>query len=181
MKGGECGFYDDPDVLYFSTHQYPFYPGTGDIHETGSGARRGATVNVPLPAGCGDDQYRQAYREILVPVARLFQPELILVSAGYDAHWADPIAMMEMSIHGFADIVTIIKDLSEELCGGRLLATLEGGYHLEALAYGVRATLEVLLGTSDIDDPVGPSRYSRQGPSIYLILQRVKEVHQLKD
>ena len=178
-NGTQDAFYDDPDVLYFSTHQYPFYPGTGDIHETGSGAGRGATVNVPLPAGCGDSQYQQAYREILAPVARIFQPEFILVSAGYDAHWADPIAMMEMSIHGFADIVSMIKDIAEELCGGRILAALEGGYHPEALAYGVKSTLEVMLGYSSIDDPIGPSRYSMQGPSIDLILDMTRNIHQL--
>jgi len=87
--------------------------------------------------------------------------------------------MMGLSVRGFADIVTIIKDLSEELCGGRLLVTLEGGYHLEALAYGVKATLEVLLGNSDVDDPLGQSRYSRQAPSIDLLLERIKKVHQL--
>ncbi|MBT9149624.1 MAG: Histone deacetylase-like amidohydrolase [Dehalococcoidia bacterium] len=178
-NGTQEAFYDDPDVLYFSTHQYPFYPGIGAIDEIGSGAGRGATVNVPLPAGCGDDQYRQVYREILAPIARRFQPQLILISAGYDAHWADEIAMMELSIRGFADIVTIIKELSDELCGGRLLVTLEGGYHLEALAYGVKATLEVLLGNSDIDDPLGQSRYSGQAPSIDLLLSRLKKLHQL--
>ncbi len=178
-NGTQEAFYDDPDVLYFSTHQYPFYPGTGGVDETGRGAGRGATVNVPLPAGCGDDQYRQAYREILVPIARLFQPELILISAGYDAHWADQIAMMEMSVRGFADIVTVIKELADELCGGRLLVTLEGGYHLEALAYGVKATLAVLLGNSAVDDPLGQSRYPRQGPSIDLLLNRVRKIHQL--
>jgi acetoin utilization deacetylase AcuC-like enzyme len=178
-NGTQEAFYDDPDVLYFSTHQYPFYPGTGDVGETGSGAGRGATVNVPLPAGCGDDQYRQVYREILIPVARRFQPELILLSAGYDAHWADQIAMMEMSIRGFADIVTIINELVDELCGGRLLITLEGGYHLEALAYGVKATLDVLLGNSDVDDPLGQPRYSRQARSIDPLLDRVRRVHRL--
>ncbi|MBT9166427.1 MAG: Histone deacetylase-like amidohydrolase [Chloroflexi bacterium] len=178
-NGTQEAFYDDPDVLYFSTHQYPFYPGSGDIEEIGRGAGRGATVNVPLPAGCGDDQYRQAYREILSPIARRFQPQLILISAGYDAHWADPIAMMELSIRGFADIVTIIKELSEELCGGRLLVTLEGGYNLEALAYGVKATLEVLRGNFDVDDPLGRSRYSGQSPSIDLLLYRLRKLHQL--
>jgi acetoin utilization deacetylase AcuC-like enzyme len=178
-NGTQEAFYDDPSVLYFSTHQYPFYPGSGDIGETGSGAGRGATVNVPLPAGCADDQYRQAYQEILVPIARRFQPELILISAGYDAHWADQIAMMEMSIRGFADIVTIIKDLSDELCNGRLLFTLEGGYHLEALAYGVKATLDVLLGNSNVDDPLSQSPYPTRASSIELLLERVRKVHQL--
>ncbi|MFA4836226.1 MAG: histone deacetylase, partial [Dehalococcoidia bacterium] len=143
-NGTQDVFYDNPDVLYFSTHQYPHYPGSGDIDEIGNGRGQGNTIDVPLPAGCGDDEYLRVYREILVPAARRFKPQLILVSAGYDAHWGDHLAMMQLSVKGFAGIVTVIKDLASELCEGRLLFTLEGGYNLEALSYGVKATFDVL-------------------------------------
>ena len=133
-------FYDDPHVLYFSTHQYPFYPGSGHIDEIGAGAGMGFTVNVPLSAWCGDEEYLQVFEEILIPVARRFRPQLIMVSAGYDAHWADPIALMQLSVSGYSQMALIIKGLAQELCQGRIIITLEGGYHLQALACSIRAT-----------------------------------------
>jgi acetoin utilization deacetylase AcuC-like enzyme len=157
-NGTEDTFYEDPSVLYFSTHQYPHYPGTGFVADEGAGAGKGYTVNVPLPAFCGDSQYDRAYREILMPLARRFQPELIMVSAGYDTHWADPLSSMQLTVDGFANIAGILRELADELCGGRLLFTLEGGYNLEALSQGIRATLEVLLGTPITPDPVGKPR-----------------------
>ncbi|MDY6912222.1 MAG: histone deacetylase [Chloroflexota bacterium] len=178
-NGTQDAFYDDPSVLYFSTHQYPHYPGSGALDETGSGAGQGATVNVPLPAGCGDDEYRQVYQEILVTIARRFQPELILVSAGYDTHWAEQLAMMQMSVNGFAEIVTVIRDLADELCDGKVIITLEGGYNLEALSYGIKATLDVLLGKSDIDDPLGKPQHGRQAPSIEALMERIRKTHKL--
>ncbi|MFO8010355.1 MAG: histone deacetylase [Dehalococcoidia bacterium] len=178
-NGTQEAFYDDPDVLYFSTHLYPFYPGTGDVDEIGISNGEGATVNVPLPGGCGDEQYRQVYQEVLAPVADRFQPEMIMVSAGYDPHWSDQLAMMQLSITGFAQIIKTIKDLADAHCEGRTLITLEGGYNLEAIAHGVRATFEVLLGETEIDDPMGGPRYGGSGPSIDKLLQRIKQTHQL--
>jgi acetoin utilization deacetylase AcuC-like enzyme len=178
-NGTQGAFYDDPTVLYFSTHQYPYYPGSGGVDEIGIGAGRGATVNVPFPRGCGEDEYRRAYREILAPVARRFQPHLIIISAGYDPHWADQLAMMQLSVRGFADIVTTMKNLATELCEGRLLVALEGGYNLDALSYGVKATFDVLLGNPEIDDPLGQPPHGGRAPSIDELLERVKEVHQL--
>ncbi len=178
-NGTQDAFYDDPSVLYFSTHLYPFYPGSGDVDEIGEGAGMGATVNVPLPGGCGDAEYHRAYSEILAPVARRFQPELILVSAGYDPHWSDHLAMMQLTVKGFGDIAGIIKGLADEQCKGRLVFTLEGGYNLEALAYGVKATFDVLLGKTAVDDPIGPPRYGGRAPSIDALLTRIKAVHHL--
>lgn len=178
-NGTQESFYQDPDVLYFSSHLYPYYPGTGDVDEIGIGAGKGATVNVPLPSGCGDIEYQQVYQEILAPIARRFKPETILVSAGYDTHWSDQLAMMQLSVTGFANITGIIKELADELCDGRLVFTLEGGYNLEAIAYGVKATFEVLLGNSEIDDPLGPPRYGGQAPSIVQLFDRIKKTHQL--
>ncbi len=178
-NGTQETFYSDPSVLYFSTHQYPFYPGTGAIDEVGHGAGRRATVNVPLPAGCGDEEYLRAYEEILVPVARRFQPQLILVSAGFDPHWADQIAMMQLSLSGFARIVKLLKSLAEELCGGKILFTLEGGYHLQALSHGIKSGLQVLMGEEPEEDPLGCGPEQRKAPSIESILEAVKKVQQL--
>jgi acetoin utilization deacetylase AcuC-like enzyme len=171
-------FYDRPEVMYISTHEYPFYPGTGGIEETGRGAAKGTTVNIPLPAGCGDNEYRQVFEQIIRPIAKRFKPQLVLVSVGYDAHWADGIALMQLSVSGFAQMVKIIKGLADELCDGRLVFVLEGGYHLGALAASVKATFDVLLGNS-VDDPLGQSPHSRTAPQIDNLIRAIKEVHAL--
>ena len=178
-NGTQATFYDDPQVLYTSTHQYPFYPGTGDIDETGTGKAKGTTVNIPLPAGCGDSEYLSVFEQIIVPAARRFNPQLILVSAGYDPHWADALALMQLTVTGFAQIVKIIKGLADELCGGRLVFTLEGGYNLNALAASTKATFDVLLGKTSIEDRLGraPQRFAT--PSIASLITTIKETHRL--
>ena len=176
-NGTEEIFYSDPAVLYFSTHQYPHYPGTGSVADDGAGAGKGSTVNVPLPSFCDDDEYRRAYSEILAPVARRFRPELVLVSAGYDAHWADQLSGMHMTVDGFASIARMLKDLADDLCGGRVLFALEGGYHLQALAHSVRATLEVLLGGPLSPDPLGQPPGGAQARSIDSVLQQAASRH----
>jgi len=178
-NGTQDAFYDNPQVLYISTHQYPHYPGTGSIEETGSGRARGTTVNIPLPSGCGDDEYQQVFEQIIVPAAKHFQPQLIMVSAGYDLHWADELAMMQVSVTGFVQMVKTIKSLAEELCRGRLVFSLEGGYHLGALAASVKATFEVLLGNRNIEDPLGQTPYRWAAPDLTPLIQKIKEVHQL--
>jgi len=178
-NGTQDTFYSDSKVLYFSTHQYPFYPGTGSIREKGAEGGEGATVNVPLPAWCGDEEYLKLFQEILVPIARRFQPHLILVSAGYDAHWADQLALMQVSIPGFARMVRILKELAVELCQGRLVFTLEGGYNIQALAYSIKATLEVLLGETEVDDPIGNPADSRGAVEVEDVIQQVKRIHNL--
>jgi acetoin utilization deacetylase AcuC-like enzyme len=172
-NGTEEIFYKDPRVLYFSTHQYPHYPGTGDMGDDGVGEGKGTTVNVPLPAYCGDSEYIQAYREILTPIARRFKPQLTLVSAGYDNHWADPLSMMQLTVDGFGNIVSIIKELADELCQGRLLITLEGGYHLTALSYSIKATLEVLMGLPPGADPLGEPQSSMRPYNVDHVFQYV--------
>ncbi len=139
-------FYLKSDVLYFSVHQWPHWPGTGRMSETGVGEGVGATTNVPLPPGIGDAGYRQVFEQILVPLARRFAPELVLISAGYDAHAADPLSSMQLSTAGFGALTRITAELADELCDGRIVAGLEGGYHLEALADSVLETLRVLAG-----------------------------------
>jgi acetoin utilization deacetylase AcuC-like enzyme len=178
-NGTQEAFYNDPRVLYFSTHQYPFYPGTGRIEEVGTGEAVGATVNVPLPAWCGDEEYLQVFQQVLVPIAHRFEPQIILVSAGYDLHWADQISLMQVSIAGFAQMVRILQDVASELCQGRLVFSLEGGYHTSALAHSIKATLEVLLGNPDVDDPLGKPIYNRRASEVGEIIQQAKKAHRL--
>jgi len=178
-NGTQEVFYERPEVMYISTHEYPFYPGTGSFEETGGGAATGATVNIPLPAGCGDSEYLQVFEQVIAPAARRFKPQLILVSAGYDAHWADGIAMMQVSVTGFAQMVRIIKGLADELCDGHLVFSLEGGYNLNALAASVKATFDVLLGNTKIDDLLGQSPHSFGAPNIDRLIRAIKEVHDL--
>ena len=178
-NGTQDTFYEDSRVLYFSTHQYPFYPGTGRVDEIGASQGERATVNVPMPAWCGDEEYLRVFKEILIPVARRFQPQIIMVSAGYDAHWGDQISLMQVSVTGFSEMVRILKMLADELCQGRLVFTLEGGYLYEALASSIKATLDVLSGNSDIVDPLGKPPAARRAPPIDAILQAIKETHRL--
>ena len=183
-NGTQDTFYDDPRVLYISTHQSPLYPGTGRIEETGGGEGRGATVNIPLPPGSGDAEYLAVFDQIIVPIARRFSPQLILVSAGYDAYWSDSLAMMRVSVTGFAWMVGIIKGLADELCRGRLAFTLEGGYPLDALAASVKATFDVLLGNTDIEDPLGQPQPGFKmcgfgAPDITSLVESVKIIHNL--
>ena len=183
-NGTQDVFYGDPKVLYVSTHEFPLYPGTGSLEETGTGNAKGTTVNIPLPAGSGDAAYLQVFDEIIVPVVRRFNPELILVSAGYDGHWSDRLAMMDLSVTGYAKMAGIIKGLADELCRGHLVLALEGGYPLAALAASVKATFDVLLGEKDIDDPLGPPQpgFKLRGfeaPDITSLVKSLKKIHKL--
>ena len=177
-NGTQAAFYDNPKVMYISTHEYPFYPGTGAINETGSGEWRGTTLNIPMPAGCGDEEYLKVFEQVIAPAARRFKPQLILVSAGYDVHWADPLAMMQVSVEGFAVMTGIIKGLAEELCEGRLALTLEGGYNLEALAASVKATFDVLLGDTGEELSGAPPR-GAEPPDIESLILEIKRLHRL--
>ena len=178
-NGTQDLFYNEPRVLYFSTHQSPHYPGTGRVEEIGAGEGKGTTINVPLPGGCGDEEYLRAYNEVLTPASERFRPDLILVSAGYDLHWADLLSSMLVSTTGFAQITMIIKRLADELCEGRLVFTLEGGYDLAAISQSVRATIEVLLRETEIDDPLGESQLGSGSRDIGPLLQSVKQIHSL--
>ena len=178
-NGTQDAFYADPEVLYFSTHQFPHYPGTGWMDETGTGAGEGTTVNFPMTAGWGDEQYLRAFNEVLVPVARGFRPQIILVSAGFDAHWADQLAMMKVSITGFVQMTRILKELAAELCQGRLVFTLEGGYNLRVVAASIKATFDVLLGNSGIDDPLGKASLARRSEGFDEHIEAIKRIHRL--
>lgn len=145
-NGTQDSFYAEADVLYVSTHQYPFYPGTGAAAEVGSGAGAGRTVNVPLPAGCGDDEYVAAFERLVLPIAEQFRPEFVLVSAGFDAHRRDPLAGMTVTEEGYRAMTRLLMQLAERHAEGRLAAILEGGYDLHALQTTIPVVLDELGG-----------------------------------
>ena len=178
-NGTQEVFYDNPQVFYISTHQSHHYPGTGSVEEVGKGEGAGTTLNIPLPAGCGDAEYEQVFTQIIVPAAKRFQPQLIMVSAGYDLHWADGLAFMQVTVTGFAEMVKIIRKLAEETCQGRLVFCLEGGYNLDALAASVRATFNILRGRSIVEDPLGTSPRHLTPPSITSLVKEIRRIHNL--
>lgn len=145
-NGTQHSFEDDPSIAFFSVHQGHFYPGTGLVHETGKGDGRGFTLNLPLPPAMDDDDYRYCFQNIVLPFARQFQPQLILLSAGYDSHHLDPLGSMNVTDTGFGGMAKDLCDVAEEVCDGKLVAFLEGGYDLEGLSTSVGSTLEVMLG-----------------------------------
>ncbi|MFN3705561.1 MAG: histone deacetylase [Thermoflexales bacterium] len=179
-NGTQAIFYDDPRVLYVSVHEYGWmiYPGSGSVHERGRGEAIGTTLNVPLPPGVGDLGYARVFDELITPAALRFRPEMLLVSAGFDAHWRDPLAHMNLSLSGFARIIRVLRSLSDALCNGRMVLVLEGGYDLAALSYGVLNCFRILLGQDDVEDPLGPS--PEQEPEVDEIVAQVSQVHALR-
>jgi len=175
-NGTQDAFYADPRVVYVSTHQYPYYPGSGHWREAGDGT----TLNLSLPGGCGDAEYALLLDQVIAPKLRAFQPRLILVSAGYDAHHADPIdgALMRLSCAGYAALVAGLRDLAVELCDGRIVLALEGGYDLTALSWSVRNSIEALLGEAPAQDPIGPAPQAR-APDLGELIAAVKSLHGL--
>ncbi len=147
-NGTQHSFYDTDQVLYFSTHQYPYFPGTGGIHEVGRGVGEGYTINVPLPGGQDDRAYACIFRELLYPIAKQYKPDLILVSAGFDIYHGDPLGTMGVTATGFAFLTRQLLTMAEEICQGRLFLLLEGGYNLSGLRDGVLAVLAELAGRS---------------------------------
>lgn len=145
-NGTQNSFYETEKVLYVSTHQFPLYPRTGDLQETGSGKGEGYTVNIPLTGHHGDEDYATIFNDIIVPIGREYKPELILVSCGFDIYLADPLGLMDVSVDGFAYLTRCMVELADEVCDGRLLVTLEGGYDLTAQRDGSMAVLSELCG-----------------------------------
>lgn len=176
-NGTQDAFYTDPSVLYISTHQYPLYPGTGALYDTGEGAGEGFTLNIPLPPGVGDAGYSRALSEVILPAARRFAPELILVSVGFDAHWSDPLANMKLSLRGYDLLARGLLAEARQLCQGRIVFVLEGGYNLQALSLGWANVARALLGEAQLDDLLGPARETE--PTIDPLVQRLKHLHKL--
>ena len=143
-NGTQHIFERDPAVMYVSTHQYPYYPGTGAVDETGEGAGAGFTVNVPLAAGSTDEDYRIVFAEVVLPAVRQFKPDLLLVSAGFDAHERDPLGGMRLTTQAFAAMTMDLQTVADECCGGRIALVTEGGYDLRALGDSIDAALGAL-------------------------------------
>ena len=147
-NGTQHIFESDPDVLYVSTHQFPYYPGTGAAHEIGVGRGKGFTVNLPLDVGAVDDDYRIVFAEVVVPVLRQFRPDVILVSAGFDAHERDPLAGMRLTTEAFAAMTLELRRVAEECCRGRMVLVTEGGYDLQAFSASLDAVVQALSASS---------------------------------
>jgi acetoin utilization deacetylase AcuC-like enzyme len=177
-NGTQHVFEEDRDVLYVSTHQFPFYPGTGDFGEAGRGAGLGATLNVPMPAGCGDAEYVGLVQRVVVPAAVAFAPDLIVVSCGFDAHRDDPLASMEIDLEGYRAMAALMRSLADTLCGGRILFVLEGGYSLLGVREGTRAVLESLVASEApaLPDPIA----LEAGSMLRALVDRVAEVHRAR-
>jgi len=182
-NGTQDIFYQSSNVLYFSTHQSPAYPFTGSVEETGEGTGTGYTVNVPLPALVDDAGFARVFDDILTPLAARFRPELIIVSAGYDAHWRNRAYVQgireQMTVAGLAHLAARLQGLADTHCPGKLVGILEGGYDLEALALGVSATLRIWQGRDSIQDPIGPAPDFAPPPDISKLLARVRRTHGL--
>jgi acetoin utilization deacetylase AcuC-like enzyme len=174
-NGTQHSFEEDPAVLYVSTHQYPYYPGTGAASEAGRGRGAGATLNIPLPEGCGDPEYIGAFQRILVPAAHGFRPDFILVSCGFDAHRDDPLAGMLLTGEGYAALAAIVRHLADALCGGRLAFILEGGYALSGVREGTGAVLGAILEPEAPELP--PVVDLAAGSPLARILDPVLQVH----
>ena len=160
-NGTQWMFYDDPRVVYISTHQYPFYPGTGAATDVGTDAGTGFTLNVPLEAGAGDADYDLVFQQAVIPVLDAFRPELILLSAGYDAHARDPLGGMLVSTAGYTGMTARLQAAADVHCGGRLVAVTEGGYDLTALKACLTETVRVMSGPTPSPEPVAPGSSER--------------------
>ncbi len=177
-NGTEAMLYDDPTTLFISTHQYPFYPGTGALTDTGSSKGAGYTINIPLAAGHGDSSYVALYEQIIWPAAERFKPELIIVSAGFDAHWLDPIAGMRLSLTGYAHLTRELIKMAKKYCGGKIVFAMEGGYNLDALSHGMVNIGHALLGEDTVSDPLGPPRNQHE-PDVKPLINQLKQIHGL--
>jgi len=168
---------DDPNILFISTHQYPFYPGTGSIREIGTGDAEGTIVNIPLQASVGDNGFKLVYEKVVIPSLERFKPDLILVSAGYDAHWDDPLANLNLSLSGYDCISKELIKAAERLCSGKIIFFLEGGYNLDVLGNGVANTVRSLLGIESFEDPLGRTNY--QEPDVKKLVNELIAIHKL--
>ena len=156
-NGTQWSFYEDPAVLFISSHQFPYYPGTGAADETGKEAGSGFTVNLPLAAGATDADYEVAYSRIAIPILRQFRPELILISAGFDAYMDDPLGGMRLTASYFGRLTATIAAVANDCCSGRVVAITEGGYDLKGLADSLREVTRALNGDASLDDFAAPT------------------------
>ena len=174
-NGTQKCFEDDPSVLFFSTHQFPSYPGSGKFRETGKGNGKGLTVNIPLLAGCGDGEFVVLFEKILRPIALEFDPEFILVSAGFDIHFNEPLGGMQVTPQGFAALTRSVLNTADHCCGGKVVMTLEGGYNLQGLQESVKAVLRELAGLQVTD--IGSIMAGADAKMLAVLLWRVRRIH----
>ncbi len=174
-NGTQHSFYDDPRVVYFSTHQYPYYPGTGSVQEIGRGRGKGFTVNVPLRTGPGDNEYVKIFRSILQPVALEFKPDLVMLSAGFDIYFKDPLGGMKVTPRGFACLTRIILNIADACCDGRLAVTLEGGYHVGGLTDSCKTVLNEMRGDTHVTEDELKQMEAEANPYIDKIIEAVKD------
>lgn len=178
-NGTQDIFYADADVMFISIHQSPFYPGSGALEETGKGAGRGSTLNLPIAGGFGDTAYKQLMADVVAPAVARFNPDIMLISVGFDAHWVDPLANMQLSLAGYDHIARECLRLAERYCDGRIVFVMEGGYDLRALAHGWRNIVSACLGRDDISDPYGTAARSSSPPDLQLVIDKARRLHQL--
>jgi acetoin utilization deacetylase AcuC-like enzyme len=174
-NGTQHSFEDDPSILYFSTHQYPYYPGSGSFSESGRGKGEGFTVNVPLSMGYGDGEYVGLFERILKPIAIEFGAEIILVSAGFDIYMGDPLGGMDVTPSGFAGLTRSIMEMANACCGGKVVFTLEGGYDLQGLRDSVKTVLKEMAGLLETNTTDLLAKADQQ--MLDNVVKRVKEVH----
>jgi acetoin utilization deacetylase AcuC-like enzyme len=170
-------FETNGDVLYLSTHQYGIYPGSGAMSDVGSGAGAGTTVNIPLHPHTGDLAFEQILHAILLPLGRRFEPNLILLSAGFDSHWRDPLGQLQLTCHGFHVLTQGLAGLADEVCAGRLVAVLEGGYDPETLRDCAAAVAHALAGLPSPPDALGTGGYLE--PDVEPLIDRLRQLHSL--
>ena len=178
-NGTQDIFYADPSVMFVSIHQSPHYPGSGALDETGTGLGEGFTLNVPLAGGHGDASYQKIITDVVWPAAERFAPDLMLISVGFDAHWMDPLASMQLSLSGYDQLAREMLRMAEKLCGGKIVFVMEGGYDLMALAHGWCNIARALLGQDALSDPYGAAPSSGRGTDVQSVIDRVRRIHKL--
>jgi acetoin utilization deacetylase AcuC-like enzyme len=176
-NGIQSIFYDDPSVLYFSSHRDPFFPWSGALDEVGTGEGEGYTINVPLATGSSNEDYGNIFRHLLIPLAEQFGPELVIVSAGFDTHYEDPVGLMRVTPEGFARMTALLMEMAASLCEGRVVLALEGGYSLQGLRDSVEMVLWELSGNSKIDRDQMQQAEDAHYETMAETIERVKEVH----
>ncbi|MCX6071287.1 MAG: histone deacetylase [Chloroflexi bacterium] len=176
-NGTQDIFESDGDVLYVSTHQYGIYPGTGAMSDVGLGAGEGMTVNIPLHPHTGDEAFKRIVHAVILPLGIRFEPDLILMSTGFDAHWRDPLGQLQLTCSGYHMLTRTVAHLASEKCGGRIIAVLEGGYDPEAVRGCVTAVALALAGLPAPPDPLGGGGYLE--PDVDPLIERLRQLHGL--
>jgi acetoin utilization deacetylase AcuC-like enzyme len=178
-NGTQDIFYEDDSVMFISIHQSPFYPGTGRVNETGRSDGQSYTLNIPISGGHGDDAYKVIFDEIIWKAVQQFDPDLMLISVGLDAHWVDPLANMRLSLRGYDTLARECIKMANQVCDGNIVFVMEGGYDLKALAHGWRNVAHALLGDDKLSDPYGTAPSSLPLDDIRAEIEPIQRLHGL--